>query len=426
MAFVTILCSLFAVGSRPTRRRARRSPASSNGWPPRASSTPEDAAATRAIYDDARGEGRSGSRARARSSSAGSSRTSRAWPRAAPFEQPVAAPRAVPDAAAQRRVLERAAAAGRRRAGRASPAPSCVFQFYPGHGLQIQWLGTFGKLNGYWSGGKRYDARAGALLDEAMPLATERAGGLAWEYLFPFDGQDAAVGQLARPGHGPAGDGALGDAAAAPGRDLPDRAARARHLPDRAAARACACASGDGAHYLQYSGLPRLFDPQRLRPVARRPLRLRRADRRRRPRARCSTPATSPRARRSRPSTPAPGRCTRAARSRRSPTSATTRCCATSSPSCASARRRSQYCSADQHFTEYLTAPPVGRGPAAHAASPRSRASCASSSRRSRASALRSRAGRRCRDDQPGRARPRDEDAGLDGAEEDPATTRSR
>ena len=23
-----------------------------------------------------------------------------------------------------------------------------VYQFYPGHGIQIQWLGTFGKLNG--------------------------------------------------------------------------------------------------------------------------------------------------------------------------------------------------------------------------------------------------------------------------------------
>ncbi len=70
------------------------------------------------------------------------------------------------------------------------PGSELVFQLYPGHGLQIQWLGTFGKLNGYWSGGKRYDARAGALLDEALPLATERAGGLAWEYLFPFDGQN--------------------------------------------------------------------------------------------------------------------------------------------------------------------------------------------------------------------------------------------
>ena len=64
-----------------------------------------------------------------------------------------------------------------------------VYQFYPGHGVQIQWLGTFGKLNGYWSGGARYDTRASALLDEIKALATQRAGGLAWEYLFPFDGQ---------------------------------------------------------------------------------------------------------------------------------------------------------------------------------------------------------------------------------------------
>src|SRR5438552_3412222 len=30
---------------------------------------------------------------------------------------------------------------------------------------------------------------AGTRRDEALPLAAERAGGLAWEYLFPFDGQ---------------------------------------------------------------------------------------------------------------------------------------------------------------------------------------------------------------------------------------------
>jgi D-glucuronyl C5-epimerase C-terminus len=69
------------------------------------------------------------------------------------------------------------------------PGSELVFQHYAGHGIQIQWLGTFGKLNGYWSGGKRYDTRAGNLLDEILPLATGRASGLAWEYLFPFDGQ---------------------------------------------------------------------------------------------------------------------------------------------------------------------------------------------------------------------------------------------
>ena len=46
-------------------------------------------------------------------------------------------------------------------------------------------------------------------------------------------------------------------------------------------------------------------------------------------------------------------------RSAASPTSATTSCCATSSPSCASARPTAQYCSAEQHFTAYLTTPPA-------------------------------------------------------------------
>ncbi|MDP1846294.1 MAG: D-glucuronyl C5-epimerase family protein [Solirubrobacteraceae bacterium] len=61
-----------------------------------------------------------------------------------------------------------------------------VWQFYAGEGLQIQWLGTFGKANGLWQGG--YDTSLRALLDETLALAAERAGGIAWEYLFRFDG----------------------------------------------------------------------------------------------------------------------------------------------------------------------------------------------------------------------------------------------
>jgi len=61
-----------------------------------------------------------------------------------------------------------------------------VWQFYAGEGLQIQWLGTFGKANGLWQGG--YDASLRGLLDEALALAAQRAGGIAWEYLFRFDG----------------------------------------------------------------------------------------------------------------------------------------------------------------------------------------------------------------------------------------------
>jgi len=59
-----------------------------------------------------------------------------------------------------------------------------VWQYYPGQGLQLQMLGNFGKLNGLWGG--RENGRLAAMLDELLPLAAERAGGLAWEYYFSF------------------------------------------------------------------------------------------------------------------------------------------------------------------------------------------------------------------------------------------------
>jgi hypothetical protein len=67
-------------------------------------------------------------------------------------------------------------------------APSqIVWQFYPGQGWQIQWLGTFGKANALWMV-KTRDGDLLRLLDEALSLATQRAGGIAFEYLFHFDG----------------------------------------------------------------------------------------------------------------------------------------------------------------------------------------------------------------------------------------------
>jgi hypothetical protein len=62
-----------------------------------------------------------------------------------------------------------------------------VWQFYPGQGWQIQWLGTFGKANALWMA-KTRDGDLRRLLDEALGLATQRAGGIAFEYLFQFDG----------------------------------------------------------------------------------------------------------------------------------------------------------------------------------------------------------------------------------------------
>ena len=195
--------------------------------------TPEDAAAHRALYDDARAKVKRLTGAR-KAELGGVVKDLEDMAARGSFDQPSRLPALF--LTLQRNVEYWSSQPLLRAGARLSfPGSELVFQLYPGHGLQIQWLGTFGKLNGYWSGGKRYDARAGALLDEALPLATERAGGLAWEYLFPFDGQNPPwVSSLAQ-GTGPAGDGALGHPAQAPGRGLPDRAARARDLPDRAA-----------------------------------------------------------------------------------------------------------------------------------------------------------------------------------------------
>jgi hypothetical protein len=61
-----------------------------------------------------------------------------------------------------------------------------VWQYYPGQGIQIQVLGTFGKVSALWSA--KQNTALSAAVDEMLPLAAERAGGLAWEYYFTFDG----------------------------------------------------------------------------------------------------------------------------------------------------------------------------------------------------------------------------------------------
>jgi hypothetical protein len=61
-----------------------------------------------------------------------------------------------------------------------------VWEYYPGQGIEIQWLASFGKANGYFLD-KELTAMK-ELLNEAISLATQRAGGIAWEYMFQFDG----------------------------------------------------------------------------------------------------------------------------------------------------------------------------------------------------------------------------------------------
>ncbi len=62
-----------------------------------------------------------------------------------------------------------------------------TWQYYPGHGIQIQWLGTFARMNNlFLAGGHDAELRETAL--EVEEHAVDRAGGIAWEYLFPFGG----------------------------------------------------------------------------------------------------------------------------------------------------------------------------------------------------------------------------------------------
>jgi hypothetical protein len=130
-----------------------------------------------------------------------------------------------------------------------------VWQYYRGQGLQIQWLGTFGRANGLWQS-QTHDPELRALLDEALSRAVQRAGGIAFEYLFAFDGgrppwvsglaQGTAIQALARaavrlatPAYFEAARAGLGVFRTAPPEGV-------------------RVATPAGAHYLIYSFAPRL------------------------------------------------------------------------------------------------------------------------------------------------------------------------
>ena len=63
-----------------------------------------------------------------------------------------------------------------------------VWQYYPGQGIELQVLGTFGKADGLYTAGRASYPQLVALLRQMIPLAARRGGGLTWEYYFKFDG----------------------------------------------------------------------------------------------------------------------------------------------------------------------------------------------------------------------------------------------
>ena len=63
-----------------------------------------------------------------------------------------------------------------------------VWEYYPGQGIQLQVLGTFGEADGYYAAGKNSYPQLESLMNEIVPLGVRRAGALTWEYYFDWDG----------------------------------------------------------------------------------------------------------------------------------------------------------------------------------------------------------------------------------------------
>jgi hypothetical protein len=63
-----------------------------------------------------------------------------------------------------------------------------VWEYYPGQGIELQVLGSFGKADGLYTAGRNDYPQLISLLDELIGLAARRGGGLTWEYYFKFDG----------------------------------------------------------------------------------------------------------------------------------------------------------------------------------------------------------------------------------------------
>jgi hypothetical protein len=69
------------------------------------------------------------------------------------------------------------------------PGSELEWQFYPGYGLELQVLGTFGEANGFYElPAKVGYAQLAQVLNEMEALAVPRAGGIAWEYYFNWEG----------------------------------------------------------------------------------------------------------------------------------------------------------------------------------------------------------------------------------------------
>jgi hypothetical protein len=131
-----------------------------------------------------------------------------------------------------------------------------VWQYVPGQGLQIHPLANFGKLNAYArSRGRRVQNEQ--LLDELMAIAVPRGGGLAWEYYFDFGGGKPPWVSSLSQGTGLQ---AIARSAAKLGRmpELLPAIQEGLTVFEQKPPTGVRVAAGDGAHYAQYSFWPSL------------------------------------------------------------------------------------------------------------------------------------------------------------------------
>jgi hypothetical protein len=129
-----------------------------------------------------------------------------------------------------------------------------IWQYYRGQGIELQMLANFGRVNALWSSRRRTALRE--LVDEMVPLASDRGGFPAWEYYFRFGGgsppwtssisQGTAVQSLARSGQ------LLSDPA------LTDLALRATAVFEQPPPNGVRVDDANGAFYLIYSFAPDL------------------------------------------------------------------------------------------------------------------------------------------------------------------------
>ena len=146
----------------------------------------------------------------------------------------------------------------------------------PGHGLQIQWLGTFGKLNGLW--GAQHQRRAAQLmLDEALRSPPSAPAGSPGSTCSTSTAAARRGSAALAQGTGAAGARAHGRAGCRAGRTCSRSSPRALGIFTRRPPAGRARAADGGAPLPAVLRSSRTWDPQRLHPVARRAARLRAA-----------------------------------------------------------------------------------------------------------------------------------------------------